>query len=77
MVAQEYRATILGQVVDSCQSAIPRATVKAIKPDTNFSKETVTNEQGIYTVEYEITDAVGLKRTTYKTDEVQVRSQIA
>ena len=50
MVAQEYRATILGQVVDSSQSAIPRATVKAIKPDTNFSKETVTNEQGIYTI---------------------------
>ncbi|MBI4889282.1 MAG: TonB-dependent receptor [Acidobacteria bacterium] len=48
--AQEYRATILGQVMDSSKSAVPKATVKATKQDTGISKETVSNEQGIYTI---------------------------
>lgn len=48
--AQEYRATILGQVRDSTNSAIPGAIVKAIKEGTNVSRETVTNSDGIYTL---------------------------
>ncbi|MBL8221162.1 MAG: TonB-dependent receptor, partial [Bryobacterales bacterium] len=46
----DFRATILGQVSDSQRSAIVNATVKATKTDTNFSKETVTNNQGIFTL---------------------------
>ncbi|MBI4875407.1 MAG: TonB-dependent receptor [Acidobacteria bacterium] len=48
--AQEYRATILGQVSDASRAAVPRVAVKATKQDTNISNETVTNEQGIYTI---------------------------
>lgn len=48
--SQDFRATILGQVSDSQRSAIVNATVKATKTDTNFSKETVTNNQGIFTL---------------------------
>src|SRR5262245_9189598 len=48
--SQEHRATILGQVLDATKSAVPNATVKATKQDTNVSKETVTNEQGIYSI---------------------------
>ncbi|MBL8179231.1 MAG: TonB-dependent receptor [Bryobacterales bacterium] len=47
---QDFRATILGQVTDSQRSAIPNATIKATKTDTNVSKETVTNSQGIFTL---------------------------
>ncbi len=50
LAAQEYRASLLGQVSDASKSAVPNATVKATKQDTNVSKETVTNEQGIYTI---------------------------
>ena len=35
---------------DSSKAAIPKVVVKATKQDTNVSNETVTNEQGIYTV---------------------------
>jgi hypothetical protein len=48
--SQEYRATILGQVLDASRAAVPNATVKATKQDTNVAKETVTNEQGIYSM---------------------------
>lgn len=49
-LAQEYRATILGIVTDPSNSAIPNAIVKATKEDTNVSRETVTNEAGVYTL---------------------------
>ncbi|MBM3753941.1 MAG: carboxypeptidase regulatory-like domain-containing protein [Acidobacteria bacterium] len=49
-MAQEYRATLLGQVVDSSGAAIPQATIKATREGTNVAKETVTNNEGIYTI---------------------------
>ena len=45
--AQDFRANILGQVVDSSRAAIANAKVAATKDDTNFSRETVTNGEGI------------------------------
>jgi hypothetical protein len=56
--AQEYRATLLGQVNDPSGAAIPGATVKATKEGTNVAKETVTNIEGIYTI-------IGLDPGTY------------
>jgi hypothetical protein len=50
VLAQDYRATILGQVLDSSRSAIPNATVKATKEDTNVSRETQSNAAGLYTI---------------------------
>ena len=47
---QEFRATVLGQVTDPTGAAIPNASVKATKEDTNVSRETVTTTEGIYTV---------------------------
>ncbi len=49
-LAQEYRATLLGQVVDSSGASIPNAAVKATREGTNVSKDTVTNNEGIYTI---------------------------
>ncbi len=48
--AQEYRATILGQVTDPSGAAIPNATVKATNEATNVSRETVTTAAGVYTL---------------------------
>src|SRR5439155_14990530 len=48
--AQDSRANILGQVVDSTGLAIPNATVTATKEDTNVSRDTVTNAEGVYTL---------------------------
>jgi hypothetical protein len=36
---QDYRATILGQVLDPSKAPVPNATVKATKEDTNVSRE--------------------------------------
>lgn len=47
---QDYRATILGYVLDPTKSAVPAATVKATKEDTNISRETQTNQAGLYTI---------------------------
>jgi hypothetical protein len=48
--AQDFRATILGQVMDGQRAAVPNAAVKATKTDTNVTKETVTNTEGVYTL---------------------------
>jgi len=48
--AQDFRANILGQVVDPSRAAIAGATVTATKEDTNVSRDTVTNTEGMYTL---------------------------
>jgi hypothetical protein len=47
---QDFRATVLGYVLDPSRSAVPGAVVKATKEDTNVSRETQTNQAGLYTV---------------------------
>ncbi|MGB9605832.1 MAG: carboxypeptidase regulatory-like domain-containing protein, partial [Bryobacteraceae bacterium] len=49
-LGQEFRATILGEVRDPTGAAIPNAVVRATKEDTNVSRETVTNNAGVYTL---------------------------
>src|SRR6185295_14898994 len=41
---------ILGQVVDPSRAPIVNAKVTATRDDTNASRETLTNTEGIYTV---------------------------
>jgi hypothetical protein len=48
--AQEFRANILGSVLDGSGGAIVGATVVATKDDTNVSRQTVTNAEGMYTL---------------------------
>src|SRR5438876_10124225 len=50
--AQDFRATILGQVTDPSGSAIPNATVKATRIDTNQTTEAKTSANGIYTIPF-------------------------
>lgn len=49
---QDYRATIVGQVTDSSKAAIPGVTVRALRAGTNEITETITNDDGYYTLPY-------------------------
>jgi Carboxypeptidase regulatory-like domain len=48
--AQDFRANLLGQVVDPSRTPIANVKVTATKDDTNVSRGTVTNAEGIYTL---------------------------
>lgn len=52
VAAQEFRATIRGQVVDTSQAALPGATVTAQNTDTNEVGTTTTNAEGSYTLPF-------------------------
>src|SRR3954451_13865713 len=46
--AQDYRATISGQVTDATGAAIVGAKIRAVQKDTADVRETVTNHEGYY-----------------------------
>ena len=48
--AQVLYGTIVGNVKDASQAAVPGATVTVINPQTNVSRDTITSESGTYTV---------------------------
>jgi carboxypeptidase family protein len=50
--AQDFRATILGQVLDPSGGAIPNAIVKATRVDNNQSVEVRTNTEGVYSIPF-------------------------
>src|SRR5262245_46325370 len=50
--AQEFRATITGQVTDSSGLGIPNARVTAIQKSTSQATVASTNQDGFYTVPY-------------------------
>src|SRR5260370_32104168 len=50
--AQDYRATLTGQVSDASGAFVPNATIKATNLGTNSGAEAKTNESGSYTLPY-------------------------
>lgn len=46
--AQTSRGTVTGAVTDATKAAVPGATVDIISKDTNITRSTTTNEQGLY-----------------------------
>lgn len=52
LLGQDFRATLTGQISDPSKAPIPGASVRAFKEGTNETKETRTNEQGVYTLPY-------------------------
>jgi hypothetical protein len=52
VAAQEFRATVKGQVVDSSKGAVPGATVSVQNADTNEIATAVTNAEGTYTIPF-------------------------
>lgn len=52
IIAQDYRATLIGLVTDSTDAAIVGAKVKVTNERTGVSVEVVTTTEGLYTVPY-------------------------
>src|SRR3954471_17530220 len=50
--AQEFRATVRGQVVDTSQAALPGATVTLRNQETNEVATATTNNDGNYTIPF-------------------------
>jgi hypothetical protein len=50
--AQEFRATIRGQVLDSSKGALPGVTVTAQNIETNEIATAVSNAQGNYSIPF-------------------------
>jgi hypothetical protein len=50
--AQDFRGTITGLVRDANDAAVPNATVRATRIDTNVSTEVQTSSEGFYTIPY-------------------------
>ncbi len=50
--AQEFRATIRGQVLDTSKAAVPGATVTMTNTDTNEVATTTSNAEGNYTIPF-------------------------
>src|SRR5687768_5805872 len=52
VMAQEFRATIKGQIVDSSQASLPGATVSALNQETGEIASAVTNAEGSYAIPF-------------------------
>ncbi len=50
--AQDYRATVIGEVLDPSGAAVPNATVRITNVQTNQSTAVQTSATGLYTVPY-------------------------
>jgi hypothetical protein len=48
VIAQQTTGTIAGRVIDDQDAAIPGAVVTAMNPVTGFSRETISDENGLY-----------------------------
>jgi hypothetical protein len=51
-LAQDFRATVSGQVTDQSGASMPNAVVKITNTATNTSKQAITNGSGLYTLPY-------------------------
>lgn len=49
-LAQDFRGSIVGTVVDATNAAIPGATVKVVNVETQVANTSVTDERGAYSV---------------------------
>ena len=49
--AQTFTGTIVGQILDSQQAAVPKVTVTLVNVDKDFERHAVTNVRGEYTFE--------------------------
>src|ERR1700694_5712473 len=50
--AQEFRASIAGQVTDSTGAIVPNATIVVTDVDRNTASQTLSNSAGHYLVQY-------------------------
>lgn len=83
LVAQEFRGSITGQVVDSTGGVVPSAKVTAVNSKTNVATSTVTSQSGNYTIpflmpgEYDVTASLaGFKDAVRKGVEVRIANRV-
>jgi hypothetical protein len=50
--AQEFRATVVGQISDSSGAPLPAATVTAVNVDTGVATKAATDTAGVFSVQY-------------------------
>src|SRR4051812_25655854 len=50
--AQEFRATIKGQVIDQSRAAVPGATVTVLNQETSETASAISNADGAYTIPF-------------------------
>ena len=50
--AQEFRGTLMGRITDPSSAGVPDAKVVAVKTDTNARSETVSSQDGNYTLPF-------------------------
>jgi len=81
--AQDFRATILGQVADKTGAAIPEATVVATKNDTSENFTTKSNAEGMYSLPmlmpgtYTVTvEVIGFAKTVHPNITVSVDQKL-
>src|SRR4051794_12894036 len=77
--AQDYRATLIGQVTDPSGGAVPNATVKAIRVDSNQTAEAQTTANGFFTIPFLNPGSYTVEVThsgfrSYKNEGVQLRT---
>lgn len=82
--AQDFRATLTGQVIDPTGAVVVDATVRALHIDTNATSETRTNESGRYSIpfltpgKFQVTvEATGFKKVVRENVELQINSRTA
>src|SRR3954471_6132296 len=78
-VAQEFRATVKGQVTDQSKGAVPGATVTVQNQETNETATAVSNADGAYTIPFLrpgvytlIADLSGFQKYTRKDMRLEV-----
>jgi len=81
--AQTHRGTVRGTITDPNGAVVAGATVKTLNKDTNESRSTVTNDEGIYTISslapgtYEVTiEAAGFKSLSITQVILQVNQEL-
>src|SRR5262245_53196330 len=82
-LAQEFRGSITGRVVDNNGAAVANAAVNITNTATNVSSSATTNESGDYSAlylipgSYSITiEAAGFKKSTRQNIEVRVGDKL-
>jgi Carboxypeptidase regulatory-like domain/TonB dependent receptor len=82
-LAQEFRGSITGRVVDNSGAAVANAAVTVTNTATNVSSSTTTNENGDYTALYLIpgsysvtVEATGFKKSTRQNIEIRVGDKL-
>ena len=77
--AQIGTSTLTGRVTDSTGAVVPKVQVTVVQTSTNFTSNSVTNDEGLYRVlslqpgVYRITfEAQGFKKSVHEADAIDV-----